>query len=151
MQILCCSVSHHHHRKVFRLSKTTAFIIVTRGSRKQHICPVIRELHWLPVADKINFKLITLYNCLKTDSAPSYLSSLLKSHIPFQLTDNRTKTYSSDLKQEKNMASLVPVCVICALEQSSNTNQACIQSPSFLQGTKGTPFFFHLNCFMYFV
>ena len=52
--------------------------LVTRTARREHITPVLRELHWLPVVDRVRFKMATLaYRCL-AGSSPSYLSDELK-------------------------------------------------------------------------
>ena len=48
--------------------------LVTRTARREHITPVLRELHWLPVVDRVRFKMATLaYRCL-AGSCPPYLS-----------------------------------------------------------------------------
>ena len=48
---------------------------VVTGTRKfEHITPVLRELHWLPVRRRIIFKLVMMvYKCLN-GLAPSYLA-----------------------------------------------------------------------------
>ena len=48
---------------------------VVTGARKfDHITPVLRELHWLPVRQRIRYKLaMTVYKCLH-GSAPTYLA-----------------------------------------------------------------------------
>jgi hypothetical protein len=50
--------------------------IVTRCDRREHITPVLKSLHWLPVKYRIDFKILLLtYKCLN-DLAPSYLTEL---------------------------------------------------------------------------
>ena len=48
---------------------------VVTGSRKfDHITPVLRDLHWLPIRQRILFKLaMIVFKCLH-DLAPSYLA-----------------------------------------------------------------------------
>ncbi len=48
------------------------------GTRKyDHISPVLRELHWLPVSQRITFKVLLMtYKCLN-GLAPSYLTELI--------------------------------------------------------------------------
>ena len=48
------------------------------GTRKhKHITPVLRDLHWLPVHERIRFKILLMtFKCLN-QLAPSYLSDLL--------------------------------------------------------------------------
>ena len=51
--------------------------IVSRCSRTDHITPVLKALHWLPVKFRVLFKLLLLtYRCVY-GLAPSYLSSLV--------------------------------------------------------------------------
>ena len=46
------------------------------------ITPVLKELHWLPVRKRIEFKILLLaYKCLH-GTAPSYLRELLKEYVP---------------------------------------------------------------------
>ena len=48
--------------------------LVTEKSKYSHITPVLRDLHWLPVKLKIEYKLASLvYKCLH-GLAPTYLS-----------------------------------------------------------------------------
>ena len=47
-----------------------------------YITPVLKELHWLPVRKRIEFKILLLaYKCLH-GTAPSYLRELLKEYVP---------------------------------------------------------------------
>jgi len=50
-----------------------AFTFLTGTSRRDHISPVLRSLHWFPVKQRVDFKLATLvYKSLRSQ-APSYL------------------------------------------------------------------------------
>ena len=56
--------------------------LISSSPRRAHISPVLKDLHWLPVEQRIVYKLLLLtYKCL-TDQAPSYLSSLLNLYVP---------------------------------------------------------------------
>ncbi|XP_070197909.1 uncharacterized protein [Littorina saxatilis] len=51
--------------------------LVLKKRKRDHINPLLRSLHWLPVNTRISYKLSTLvYKCLN-DSAPEYLQSSL--------------------------------------------------------------------------
>ncbi|KAK7107015.1 hypothetical protein V1264_015003 [Littorina saxatilis] len=51
--------------------------LTLRKTKRDHITPLLRFLHWLPVNTRISYKLSTLvYKCLN-DSAPEYLQSSL--------------------------------------------------------------------------
>jgi hypothetical protein len=49
--------------------------LVTGARRCDHITPVLRQLHWLPVRQRVQFKLATLVYRALAGTAPAYLSS----------------------------------------------------------------------------
>jgi len=53
--------------------------LITRTGRREHISPVLQELHWLPVRRRVDFKLATLTFTSLHGCAPSYLSDACKS------------------------------------------------------------------------
>jgi hypothetical protein len=48
--------------------------LVTGVGRREHITPVLRQLHWLPVRQRFQFKLATLVYRSLAGTAPAYLS-----------------------------------------------------------------------------
>ena len=57
----------------------TAAQLVFSARKSEHITPLLRELHWLKVPERIQFRLCVLaYRCL-TGTAPSYLAETLSS------------------------------------------------------------------------
>ena len=62
--------------------QNTAARILTRTKKYDHISPIIRSLHWLPVARRIDYKVLILtFKCLH-DLAPTYLKELIQEYIP---------------------------------------------------------------------
>ena len=60
-----------------QLLQNTAARIIMRKSKDCHITPVLKELHWLPVAVRIKYKIaVMVYKCLH-DMAPQYLCELI--------------------------------------------------------------------------
>lgn len=56
--------------------------IVEKKKRREHISPVLKHLHWLPINVRIEFKmLLTVFKSL-TGLAPGYLLDLLKPYRP---------------------------------------------------------------------
>ena len=56
--------------------------MVALTHKHEHISPVLQELHWLPVEQRIIFKLLLMtFKCLN-GIAPSYLSDLITRYIP---------------------------------------------------------------------
>ncbi|KAK7112250.1 hypothetical protein V1264_011729 [Littorina saxatilis] len=56
--------------------------LVLRKRKRDHVTPLLMTLHWLPIKARITYKIATLCYRSLQDSAPSYLSSLLKPHVP---------------------------------------------------------------------
>ena len=52
-------------------------------SRKScHITPILKELHWLPINQRIIFKLLLIVYKCTNNVAPSYLTELLSKYLP---------------------------------------------------------------------
>ena len=56
--------------------------IITLKRKRDHVTPLLKELHWLPVKERICYKICLLcYKCLN-NMAPEYLSNFLKIYVP---------------------------------------------------------------------
>ena len=56
--------------------------VICKVSKYGHITPILKELHWLPVLARIEYKLLTLaFKCVH-DKAPKYLSELILRRVP---------------------------------------------------------------------
>ena len=62
--------------------QNTAARIVTRTKKHQHITPVLYSLHWLPVRQRISFKILLLTYKSIRGLAPQYLQDAIKIHQP---------------------------------------------------------------------
>ena len=56
--------------------------IVSLRRKYDHITPVLKDLHWLPVEYRINYKILLLAYKAQHGMAPPYLSSLLSPYKP---------------------------------------------------------------------
>ena len=73
--------------------QNTAARIVTRTKKYEHISPVLRELHWLPIKFRLQFKMLLLtYKCIH-NMAPQYMCELLTIHCA-----SRTLRSSNDVR-----------------------------------------------------
>ena len=73
--------------------QNSAARIVQRCKKSDHMTPHLKHLHWLPVQQRIKFKILTLtYKCLH-GLAPQYLSDLLSVYNP-----SRTLRSSSSMQ-----------------------------------------------------
>ena len=65
-----------------QLVQNAAARLVTGTHRREHITPVLFDLHWLPIRQRIQFKLLLLvYRCIH-QLAPAYLMDLVVPYVP---------------------------------------------------------------------
>ena len=64
--------------------QNTAAGVVTLSRKSCHITPILKELHWLPVSQRIVFKrMLIVHKCFNNNNiAPIYISELLKIYTP---------------------------------------------------------------------
>ena len=68
--------------KKLQYVQNTAARLITRTRKGDHITPVLEALHWLPIHQRIEFKLLLLVFKSLHDLAPQYLAELLIPHKP---------------------------------------------------------------------
>ena len=68
--LLICSVLQHCLLECHLISN----FCWSGTGRREHITPVLRELHWLPVRQRIDFKLAVLVHKALHDQLPQYLA-----------------------------------------------------------------------------
>jgi hypothetical protein len=77
--------------------QNTAARIIARTKRCSHITPVLKDLHWLPVSYRIQFKVLThTYKALNGKS-PKYLTDILEVYKP-----------GRDLRSQNSLSLVVP-------------------------------------------
>ena len=67
--------------KLQRVQNACARVILIR-SKRDHVTPMLLELHWLPVKCRITFKTLLLTFKSLHGLAPTYLSALLSPYCP---------------------------------------------------------------------
>ena len=86
--------------------QNSAARLVSKLPRQEHITPTLQELHWLPVSQRIQYKVIILTFKALHQLCPSYISELVTPYIPtrslrsasqhlIEPTKDRTKSYRS--------------------------------------------------------
>ena len=65
------------HLHKLQVIQNSAARIITRTRMNEHITPVRRELHWLPIHARIEYKILLFVYKILHDVAPSYLSDLV--------------------------------------------------------------------------
>ena len=74
----------NHQITCLQLVQNHAARLILRQKKSCHITPLLKQLHWLPVELRIQYKLLLLvWKCLH-QTAPSYLSSLLQPYAPLR-------------------------------------------------------------------
>ena len=56
--------------------------LVLKKRKRDHITPMLRTLHWLPVSARISYKIAVLVHKCINKKAPSYLSDLVQIYVP---------------------------------------------------------------------
>ena len=67
--------------------------IITRTGKFEHITPVRRELHWLPIKQRIDFKILLMAFKSLHGLAPPYLCELVRRHVPSRSLRSAAKNF----------------------------------------------------------
>ena len=67
--------------------------LIFRATKRDHVSPLLSELHWLPVQQRINYKIGILCFNILSGFAPPYLSELVEPYTP-----SRTLRSSADAR-----------------------------------------------------
>ena len=64
--------------KQLQLIQNAAARVLTRTKRSEHITPVLKSLHWLPVSYRIDFKVLLLVYKSLNGLGPEYMNDILE-------------------------------------------------------------------------
>jgi hypothetical protein len=64
------------------VQNTLARVVVTSVKRRHHISPILKKLHWLPINQRITYKIATIIYKTLQNKQPSYLFDLLTQVTP---------------------------------------------------------------------
>ena len=67
--------------KLQRVQNSAARLVI-KFSKCDHVQPLLRSLHWLPVHSRIKYKISTLCFSTFTNSSPIYIAQLLSIYTP---------------------------------------------------------------------
>ena len=85
--------------KKLQLVQNNAARLILKKEKHDHVTPLLKSLHWLPVQQRIQYKINLLTYKALHDSAPEYISCLL---VPY--AQGRTLHSSSrGFLKEKNL------------------------------------------------
>ena len=77
--LIGCSQEKIH--RIQLLQNSTAKFL-SRSSKYDHITPILRSLRWLPVAERVDFKVLLMIFKAIYGLAPDYVTSLIGVHTP---------------------------------------------------------------------
>ena len=72
-----------HLEKLQKVQNSSARLVL-KAHKRDHVLPFLWTLHWLPIQARIEYKLSTLCHSFFSDTAPVYLSDLLRVYSPLR-------------------------------------------------------------------
>ena len=82
--------------KKLQIIQNNAARFVMNLSRKEHITPVLQNLHWLPVKYRIDYKIASLtYQCLNDSLFPQYLKDMIQRYVPTRSLRSESRLWVS--------------------------------------------------------
>ena len=104
---MCCILFNLPKNKIERLQRiqNQAARMLKRIPRRNHITPVLKDLHWLRINERIEFKILILTHRAFYETGPRYLSELIKKHN----SSNRTRRANDHC-----LLSIPPISKMCA-------------------------------------
>ena len=91
--------------------------LIFKAPRHQHCTPLLQQLHWLPISERIKLQNACMcYNSI-TGSAPSYLFELLQLYSPSRSLVRHTHTQTPTLQPQNSLLSLFLLFRSSHLEQ----------------------------------
>ena len=77
--------SIYYNLEILKRIQNQAVHMLKRIPRRNHITPVLRELHWLKIHDRIIVKILLLTHKAVNNTAPAYLSDLIGFNVHVHL------------------------------------------------------------------
>ena len=69
--------------KKLQLAQNNAARLVRKSKKYDHITPIPKDLHWLPVKSPIIFKVLSIvHSAMHSDACPSYIQELVTHYAP---------------------------------------------------------------------
>ncbi|XP_030853203.1 uncharacterized protein LOC115929122 [Strongylocentrotus purpuratus] len=89
---LLINLPSSHLTKLQHIQNTAARLL-TRTRKYEHITPILRSLHWLPIPQRIQFKVLLLTYKARNGLAPVYINGLISPKV--QTSSIRLRSSSS--------------------------------------------------------
>jgi hypothetical protein len=130
--------------KRLQLVQNRSARLLTGANKREHITPVLKHLHWLPICERIKYKTAVLtHKCLYSLTTPTYLCDLISVYKParalrssddhFQLRVPKTQKTDGDCSFAKIAPDTWNKLPISLREQSScDVFKKCLKTTLFL-------------------
>ena len=82
------------HEKLNRLQgiQNQAAKLVKLVHESDHVTPILKDLYWLPVQSRINYKIFTLvFRSMQDPTFPEYLNQMIETYLPERSLRSKTK------------------------------------------------------------
>ena len=84
-----------------QLAQNNAARVVMRKRKSDHVTPLLKHLHWLPIRQRINYKIILLTFKSLNNLAPKYIEDLIEVYQPGRVLRSASKTLLLKEKRAK--------------------------------------------------
>jgi len=114
-------MSNNNFQRLQRVQNAAARIVCQAPRRQHHSADLLKDLHWLPVRGRVDYKIAVLcYKAVKLQQ-PSYLTGLLSSYRQSRVLRSSTSDLLSTQSSSTNIAARRFSCLLHphCLEQSS--------------------------------
>ena len=64
---------HNFNNSALQLAQNAAARVIKRTPKREHMTPVLRDLHWLPINRRIDFKILLFVFKALHSEAPPYI------------------------------------------------------------------------------
>ena len=105
--------------------------IITRTKTTDHIHPILKDLHWLPIKQRIEFKILCMAFKSLHQCSPSYLSELIQIYAPSRTLRSAT-SYILNVPRSRTLLG-DRAFSICAPKLWNNLKEAVKFSPNIHQ------------------
>ena len=100
---LYSGMSSSNFVKLQRIQNTLARV-VTLSDKRVYITPILKWLHWLPIRQRVEYKISLLSYKIRQTGEPTHHSALLIEHVPTRILRSPEK---SDLEISRTKLALV--------------------------------------------
>ena len=86
--------------------------VIAGASCRNRITPILKRLHWLPMKERSQFKILTLVFKSVNGTAPMYLNDIMKPYAPRRTLRSKSSN-SLEIIRTKNKTIWIQVIPIC--------------------------------------